>query len=726
MAATGTQQGGLTVATSGAEAVGAAVSETITEDLKLAESVAIPITMIVLLVVFGSLVSAGLPLVVAAGSVLGSFLVLWLITQVTDVSIFGLNLITGLGLGLGIDYALLMVNRFREERARGLAPDRAVVRTVATAGRTVAVSGVTVAVTLAALLFFPQYFLRSFGYAGISVTLLAVLSAITALPAAMALLGARTDSLRIRRGDLAPSDDGAWARVARAVMRRPVLVAVSVSAVLLSVGSLALGASFSQVDDRALPADNPATAAASLLRESFPGEEGAPVQVVLAGAKASDPAAVTAHAATLSELDGVVRVVSPTEVFIDGESVGPNPTAGASAETSPGGWVRLDVVGDVAPRSAEGADLVESVRAVPWSGESLVGGAAAEYADSQAAIAATLPLALGWVFALTLIVLFLYTGSVVLPIKAVLLNILSLAATIGALVWVFQDGNLGWLVGRLPVHRHPGHLDDRADRDRRLRPVDGLRGVPAVTDQGGARCRGRHRDRRRAGPAAIGPDHHRRRRAAGDRLRLVHHQRGDAHQAARLRRRVRDPAGCDDRARAHGPGVHAPRGPLELVGTRSPGSPAPADRAVRGVRLGPSAPEWDPEGDHHLRCRWSWGAQDVVRCMRRCRRGPPIIQNRRIGSQKGKKKPAPTMTTANARSSGTARIATGGRPERCAGTGAAGTTPDRIAGRSTNSGSSSSRYVQANACSILAVNSGTVRRPAAWCSPSASTASSRS
>ena len=283
MAATGTQQGGLTVATSGAEAVGAAVSETITEDLKLAESVAIPITMIVLLVVFGSLVSAGLPLVVAAGSVLGSFLVLWLITQVTDVSIFGLNLITGLGLGLGIDYALLMVNRFREERARGLAPDRAVVRTVATAGRTVAVSGVTVAVTLAALLFFPQYFLRSFGYAGISVTLLAVLSAITALPAAMALLGARTDSLRIRRGDLAPSDDGAWARVARAVMRRPVLVAVSVTAVLLSIASLALGASFSQVDDRALPADNPATAAASLLRESFPGEEGAPVQVVLAG-----------------------------------------------------------------------------------------------------------------------------------------------------------------------------------------------------------------------------------------------------------------------------------------------------------------------------------------------------------------------------------------------------------------------------------------------------------
>jgi RND superfamily putative drug exporter len=447
MAATGTEQGVLTVATSGSEAVGIAVSETITGDLKLAESVAIPITMIVLMIVFGSVVSAGLPLVVAAGSILGSFLVLWLITRVTDVSIFGLNLITGLGLGLGIDYALLMVNRFREERARGLAPDRAVVRTVATAGRTVAVSGVTVAVTLAALLFFPQYFLRSFGYAGISVTLLAVLSAITALPAAIALLGARTDALRIRRGDLAPSDDGGWARVARAVMRRPVLVAVSVTAVLLSIASLALGASFSQVDDRALPADSPATAAASQLRESFPGEEGAPVQVVLGEEPASDPAAVAAHAATLSQLDGVVRVVSPTEVFIDGQSVGPNPAAAVDAAASPAGWVRLDVVGDVAPRSADGVALVDSVRDVPWAGAALVGGAAAEYADSQAAIAATLPWALAWVLALTVIVLFLYTGSVVLPIKAVLLNILSLAATIGALVWVFQDDHLGWLVG---------------------------------------------------------------------------------------------------------------------------------------------------------------------------------------------------------------------------------------------------------------------------------------
>ena len=295
----------------------------------------------------------------------------------------GCNLITGLGLGLGIDYALLMVNRFREERARGLAPDRAVVRTVATAGRTVAVSGVTVAVTLAALLFFPQYFLRSFGYAGISVTLLAVLSAITALPAAMALLGARTDPLRIRRGDLAPSDDGAWARITRAVMRRPVLVAVSVTAVLL-FDRLPGPRGVLQPGRRSRPsADNPATAAgrASCGRAS-PERRAPPSRSSWPATRPRIPPAVTAHAATLGEADGVVRVVSPTKVFIDGESVGPNPTAGAPARDLFRG------LGAARRRRRRGAAKRRgllagaSVRAVPWSSESLVGGPD-EYANYQ-------------------------------------------------------------------------------------------------------------------------------------------------------------------------------------------------------------------------------------------------------------------------------------------------------------------------------------------------------
>ena len=197
-----------------------------------------PLTFVLLLLVFGSLVSAGLPFVVAAGSVLGSFLLVWLVSLTTDVSVFGLNLITGLGLGLGIDYALLVVNRFREELAlAGAAPAQdavraAVARTVATAGRTVVFSGATVFVVLGAMTFFQQYFLRSFGYAGMAATLTAVLAALTGLPAALSLLGTRVDRFRVLRRDLTPRDEGVWSTISRFVMRRPVPVLVATLAVL--------------------------------------------------------------------------------------------------------------------------------------------------------------------------------------------------------------------------------------------------------------------------------------------------------------------------------------------------------------------------------------------------------------------------------------------------------------------------------------------------------------
>ncbi len=186
---------GLEVQVGGFAAVSDSITRHVTEDLARAESIAIPLSMLLLILVFGSIVSAGLPFSVALGAILGSFFVLWLVTLATDVSVFALNLITGLGLGLGIDYALLIVNRFREERSRGLSTADAVVRTVGTAGRTVAVSGLTVAVVLASLLFFPQYFLKSFGYAGIAVTLLAVVTSLTALPALLGNPGAERRSL---------------------------------------------------------------------------------------------------------------------------------------------------------------------------------------------------------------------------------------------------------------------------------------------------------------------------------------------------------------------------------------------------------------------------------------------------------------------------------------------------------------------------------------------------
>jgi len=443
----GTDQG-LTVDVGGYATVSDAITQTVTHDLSRAESVAIPLTLILLLVVFGGVVAAGLPFTVAAGSILGSFLVVWLITLATDVSIFALNLITGLALGLGIDYALLMVNRFREELDAGRSSDDAVVRTVATAGRTVAVSGVTVAVVLAALLFFPQYFLRSLGYAGIAVALLAVLTAVTALPALMAVLGSHVDRFKVRRGRLAPTDEGAWSHIARFVMRRPWPVLIVVVAFLLALAAPAVSVAFNQIDARALPADQPAVVATRVLADRFPGQEATPVDVVLPNA-AGDATGVTAYAAALSRIPGVVRVSTPDDVVAAGQVIGSQPQPQTYTADSD---VRVSVVTGVQPLTADGQALVRAVRDVPAPvADRLVGGAAAQYVDGQAAIAERGLWALLWVAAATLLVLFLYTGSVVLPIKAVALNCLSLGATLGVIVWVFQDGHLHRFVGDFTV-----------------------------------------------------------------------------------------------------------------------------------------------------------------------------------------------------------------------------------------------------------------------------------
>ena len=377
---------GLVVHVGGGAAVGNALNETITEDLARAESIAVP----------------------------------------------------------GIDYALLVVNRFREELAAGRGTEDAVGRTVATAGRTVIVSGVTVAAVLGALLLFPQYFLRSFGYAGIAVTLIAVVTALTALPALLAVLGPRVDRLRARRGGLAPADEGGWSRVARLVMRRPWPVLVGVLALLGVLASPALSVSFGQVDFRALPQDLPAAEASRILAERFDGQEASPVDVVLADA-AGAQAEVAAYAAELSLLPGVTRVTTPTEVVVEGVAVAPTPQPGSFVA---GDDVRLGVIADVEPTTREGSDLVDRVRAVDSPGtDTLVGGAAAEFTDTQQAMVDMAPWVLAWVAVATLLVLFLYTGSVVLPVKAVLLNVVSLGAMLGVLVWVFQEGNLSWLVG---------------------------------------------------------------------------------------------------------------------------------------------------------------------------------------------------------------------------------------------------------------------------------------
>ena len=437
------EQGDLVVYAFGGEVVGNAFTEQITGDLAVAESIAVPITALLLIFVFGSVVAAGLPFLVAGGTILGSFLVLYLISRFTDVSIFALNLVTGLGLALGIDYALLIINRFREElRARGSAAE-AVAVTVGTAGRTVFVSGAAVAVALASLLIFPQYFLKSFAYAGIAVSVLAVLGALTAIPALLAILGKNVNRLKVRRGDLAPKDDGAWARVARFVMRYPWPVLLGTIALLLVMAAPALGAVFGQVDERALPPDNPTAQAGEVLREQFPGYEASPYNIVLSQPGSSEQ--VQAFAEELSLIPEIDRVTTAESIVVDGSIVAPNP--------DPATWTtadatRIEAVSSVRPIDPAGEALVAEIRELDApADEVLVGGLAAEWSDATSAVLDRVWIVALWLAIATLVILFLFTGSVLIPIKAIVLNVLSLAATLGALVWVFQGGHLTWLTG---------------------------------------------------------------------------------------------------------------------------------------------------------------------------------------------------------------------------------------------------------------------------------------
>ncbi len=434
----------------GIEVLYNSINTQIGNDLKKAELIAVPLNILMLLVVFGAAVAAGLPMFVALGSITGSFFVLYILTQFTDVSIFALNLITGLGLGLGIDYALLIVNRFREELNSTNDVATSVVRTVATAGKTVFSSGATIALVLASMLLFPQYFLKSFAYAGVSVVLFAVLASVVALPAALAMLGHKVNKGKIRRGDLHPKETGAWSWLATNVMKRPVIITLGTITVLLALASPALDAKFSQVDDRVLPASNPAAIASDQLRIRF--ESQIPIEILLPIAASAQQ--VNDYARKLASDVNVVRVLT-SDSLIQGEVVTQvPPEQGVAASIA---YHRITVFSNVESRNKDAQQLITRLRAFPTPVEgALMGGQAAIFTDSQNGISENLPAVLGWLAFATFIVLFLYTGSVILPIKALILNVLSLSATLGLLVWIFQYGNAKWLVGDFTV---TGSLD---------------------------------------------------------------------------------------------------------------------------------------------------------------------------------------------------------------------------------------------------------------------------
>ncbi|MFI1095283.1 MMPL family transporter [Streptomyces sp. NPDC020917] len=418
------------VTVGGAAAVRHDLQTTIQQDLVRAEMIALPITLVLLVMVFGSAVAALLPLGVGIVAILGTSAVLRGITELTSVSVFAENLTTALGLGLAIDYALFIVRRFREELATGLPPRSAVGATLRTAGRTVLFSALTVAASLSAMLVFPQYFLRSFAYAGIAVVLLAAGAALIVLPGALMLLGARVNALDlrkvVRRRRLTTGEPGAgYARVARLVMRRAPLFAVGAVAALLLLGLPFLQVKFGTADDRQLPAAAESHQVQQHIRHEFPGSPDGAITVLAEGAA---PAQLAAYEQRIAELPDVVRVDGPVTA------------AGTRAA-----YLTVLPKGEAVDSGTQG--LVRQIRDVPTDFTASVTGQAAVLVDTKDAIAAKLPYAAGIIAVVTLLLVFLLTGSVVIPLQAVLLNALSLTAMFGSVVWVFQDGHLSGLLG---------------------------------------------------------------------------------------------------------------------------------------------------------------------------------------------------------------------------------------------------------------------------------------
>ena len=415
----------LEIYASGGAVFANAINGRIQNDLKISEAISIPLTFLLLIFVFGAMAASAMPLVVGITAILGTFLVMYLLTLFTDVSIFALNLTTGLGLGLGIDYALLIVNRFREELAKGLDNESAIVNTLRSAGKTVFYSGLTVVLTLISLTFFPQNFLKSMGYAGAAVVALAVLGALIPLPAILAIIGKKVNKGTVRKSGIVQKEDGRWAQVSRFVMRRPISVVMGSVAILVLLTAPIANIKFSQVDSGVLPRTDRAYIASQFIADEFPGQESNPVEIIFP-AGASQTEEIASFANSLTQVPGIVRVGQPETM---GESV------------------RLVAIHSMQPRTPEGEELINRMRDLPAPEGTLIGGVAADYADTQGAISRTLPAVLGWIMITVLLLLFAFTGSILLPIKAIILNFASLAATMGVLTWIFIDGHMKFLVG---------------------------------------------------------------------------------------------------------------------------------------------------------------------------------------------------------------------------------------------------------------------------------------
>ena len=415
------------VTVGGSAVVGLQLGSTVTEDLGRAELLAFPLLVVLSLIFFRGR-AALIPLVVAITTVLGTFLVLTGVNQVYGLSIFALNLVMGLGIGLAIDYTLFLVTRYREELATQGPTAGAILTTMRTAGRTVAFSASTVAVALAALTVFPLGFIKSMGLAGATVAVVAAIASLVIAPAMFGLWGAKLARKESRRS----AEHGRWYRLSHAVMRRPGAIAVATGVIMLALAAPALRAEWTPIDSSVIPTDKSSRTVADTVETAFGGTGASPVTIAVTTSQGADATDVAAYADQVNALPGVASPGTPVQ--LDENT-----------------W-QLDVAADGEPEGETAQQLVDETRAVDAGPgvDALVAGPAAEFVDQQSAIGSRLALALGLLVALTLLVLWLMTGSVVLPIKAVLMNALTVAASLGVLTFVYQDGRLTGLLGYTP------------------------------------------------------------------------------------------------------------------------------------------------------------------------------------------------------------------------------------------------------------------------------------
>jgi putative drug exporter of the RND superfamily len=444
---------GVTVRSGGVAMTNVQITEQSQRDVLVMESIAIPLSFIVLVWVFGGLLAAALPVAVGVTAILGGLAVLRLIAFTTDVSIFALNLSAAMGLALAIDYTLLMISRFRDEVADGASRDDALVRTMATAGRTVVFSATTVALSMAVMILFPMHFLKSFAYAGVATVGFTMVAALVVTPAALVLLGDRLNSLDVRRfvrrllgrpdPVRRPVERQFWYRLSKFVMSRAIPIGLAVVALLVLLGVPFVGVRWGFPDDRVLPGTASAHQVGDQLRTDFVNNSETAVTVVIPDANDVGVSEMERYAADLSRVPDVSAVSVPTGTFVGGTRVGP-PSA-ATGEAQGSAFVTVDSTAPLySDRSEAQLDRLHAVTG-PADRPILITGNAQINRDSVDAITSRLPLVLGLIAVIMLALLFLLTGSAVVPLKALAFNILSLTAAFGALVWIFQEGHLGGL-----------------------------------------------------------------------------------------------------------------------------------------------------------------------------------------------------------------------------------------------------------------------------------------